>query len=128
MKRTTAVVLIAFSLATPGAVNAAAAAVTFNQAAAAAKTEMENSIQLEAVEREATAHPDAWKAYLRVLSVVPRNAPTVLENRYRSLAVSLALKAAMACSPDALRLLERNDVIEFRVLRSSLVTACRTAR
>lgn len=128
MKRTTAVLLMVLSLATPGAVNAAAAAVIFNQAAAAAKTEMENSIQLEAVEREATAHPDAWKAYLRVLSVVPRNAPTVLENRYRSLAVSLALKAAMACSPDALRLLERNDVIEFRVLRSSLVTACRTAR
>ncbi|EPK3138007.1 MULTISPECIES: hypothetical protein [Enterobacteriaceae] len=128
MKRTAAVLLMMLSLATPGAVNAAAAAVIFNQAAAAAKTEMENSIQLEAVEREATADPDAWKAYLRVLSVVPRNAPTVLENRYRSLAVSLALKAAMACSPDALRLLERNDVIEFRVLRSSLVTACRTAR
>ncbi|ELV2768929.1 MULTISPECIES: hypothetical protein [Enterobacteriaceae] len=125
MKRTAAVLLMMLSLATPGAVNAAAAAVIFNQAAAAAKTEMENS---EAVEREATADPDAWKAYLRVLSVVPRNAPTVLENRYRSLAVSLALKAAMACSPDALRLLERNDVIEFRVLRSSLVTACRTAR
>ncbi|SAI38502.1 Uncharacterised protein [Enterobacter hormaechei] len=128
MKRTAAVLLMTLSLATPGAVNAAAAAVIFNQAAAAAKTEMENSIQLEAVEREATADPDAWKAYLRVLSVVPRNAPTVLENRYRSLAVSLALKAAMACSPDALRLLERNDVIEFRVLRSSLVTACRTAK
>ncbi|HAS1003742.1 TPA: hypothetical protein I3768_003806 [Enterobacter cloacae] len=128
MKRTAAVLLMMLSMATPGAVNAAAAAVIFNQAAAAAKTEMENSIQLEAVEREATADPDAWKAYLRVLSVVPRNAPTVLENRYRSLAVSLALKAAMACSPDALRLLERNDVIEFRVLRSSLVTACRTAR
>lgn len=125
MKRTAAVLLMMLSLATPGAVNAAAAAVIFNQAAAAAKTEMENS---EAVEREATADPDAWKAYLRVLSVVPRNAPTVLENRYRSLAVSLALKAAMACSHDALRLLERNDVIEFRVLRSSLVTACRTAR
>lgn len=128
MKRTAAVLLMMLSMATPGAVNAATAAVIFNQAAAAAKTEMENSIQLEAVEREATADPDAWKAYLRVLSVVPRNAPTVLENRYRSLAVSLALKAAMACSPDALRLLERNDVIEFRVLRSSLVTACRTAR
>lgn len=128
MKRAAAVLLMAFSLATPGAVNGAAAAVILNQAAAAAETEMENSMQLEAVEREATAHPDAWKAYLRVLSVVPRNAPTVLENRYRSLAVSLALKAAMNCSPDALRLVERNDVIEFRVLRSSLVTACRTAK
>ncbi|MDV0787435.1 hypothetical protein VC623_22780 [Citrobacter amalonaticus] len=128
MKRTAAVLLMALSLTTPGAANAVAAAVTFNQAAAAAKTEMENSIQLEAVEREAMAHPDAWKAYLRVLSVVPRNTPTVLENRYRSLAVSLALKAAMACSPDALKLLERNDVIEFRVLRSSLVSACRTAK
>lgn len=128
MKRTAAVLLTALSLAIPGAVNAAAAAVIFNQAAAAAKTEMEDSMQLEAVERETTANPDAWKAYLRVLSVVPRNAPTVLENRYRSLAISLALKAAMACSPDALKLLGRNDVIEFRVLRSSLVTACRTAK
>ncbi|ENO0293414.1 hypothetical protein ACAD15_004516 [Enterobacter bugandensis] len=128
MKRTAAVLLTTLSLAIPGAVNAAAAAVIFNQAAAAAKIEMEDSMQLEAVEREATANPDAWKAYLRVLSVVPRNAPTVLENRYRSLAISLALKAAMACSPDALKLLGRNDVIEFRVLRSSLVSACRTAK
>lgn len=32
MKRTAAVLLMALSLATPGAVNAAAAAVTFNQA------------------------------------------------------------------------------------------------
>ena len=125
MKRTFTVLLIVLSLAMPGAVNAAAAAVIFSQTAAAAKTEMEDSIQLEAVEREAATQSDAWKAYLQAVSAVPQNASTVLENRYRSLAVSLALKAAMNCSPDALKLVERNDVIEFRVLRTSLTSFCR---
>ncbi|QLA70615.1 hypothetical protein HWQ17_23690 (plasmid) [Enterobacter pasteurii] len=74
------------------------------------------------------AQPDAWKAYLQVSDAVPADAPIMLQNRYRSLAISLALKAAMACSSDALKLLERNDVIEFRVLRSSLVSACKTAK
>lgn len=129
MKRTAAILLIAFSLALPGAANAAAMFTAVNTALAAAEAEeANNSTQLEALEREAVTLPDAWKAYLQVVSAVPRNAPTVLENRYRSLAVSLAIKAAMNCSPDALKLVERNDVIEFRVLRSSLVTACRTAK
>lgn len=128
MKRTFTVLLIVLSLVTPGTVNAAAAAVIFSQTAAAAKTDMEDSIQLEAAEREAVTQPDAWKAYLQVSDAVPADAPIMLQNRYRSLAISLALKAAMACSPDALKLLGRNDVIEFRVLRSSLVSACRTAK
>lgn len=132
MKRTAAVLLIAFSLALPGAANAAAVAAIFtavNTAAAEAEAEeANNSVQLEALEREVVAVPDAWKAYQQVSRTVPDGATIELQNRYRSLAVSLVLKAAMACSPDALRLLERNDVIEFRVLRSSLVTACRTAR
>ena len=109
-------------------VNASAAAVIFNQTAATAKKEMEDSIQLESVEREAMTQSDAWKAYQQVLSAVPQNTPTVLENCYRSLAVSLVLKAAMNCSPEALKLVERNDVIEFRVLRSSLISACITAK
>lgn len=129
MKRTAAILLIAFSLALPGAANAAAIFTAVNTALAAAEAEeANNSAQLEALEREAVTLQDAWKAYLQVVSAVPRNAPTALENRYRSLAVSLAIKAAMNCSPDALKLVERNDVIEFRVLRSSLVTACRTAK
>jgi len=88
----------------------------------------EREDQLEAVERDALAQPDAWKAYLQVSGAAPADAPIMLQNSYRSLAVSLALKAAMDCSSDALRLLNRNDVIEFRVLRSSLVSACRTAK
>lgn len=130
MKRTTAVLLIAFSLALPGAANAAAVAAIFTAAntAAAEAEEANNSVQLEALEREVVALPDAWKAYQQVSRTVPDGATIELQNRYRSLAVSLVLKAAMACSPNALRLLERNDVIEFRVLRSSFVTACRTAR
>ncbi|MCU6194766.1 hypothetical protein [Enterobacter sichuanensis] len=132
MKRTTAVLLIAFSLSLPGAANAAAVAAIFtavNTAAAEAEAEEANkSAQFEALEREVVALPDAWKAYQQVSRTVPDGATIELQNRYRSLAVSLVLKAAMACSPDALRLLERNDVIEFRVLRSSLVSACRTAK
>lgn len=132
MKRITAVLLIAFSLVLPGAANAAAVAAIFtavNTAAAEAEAEeANNSVQLEALEREVVALPDAWKAYQQVSRTVPVGATLELQNRYRSLAVSLVLKAAMACSPDALRLLERNDVIEFRVLRSSLVSACRTAK
>ncbi|MCK6879753.1 hypothetical protein L8S23_21510 [Enterobacter bugandensis] len=126
MKRTAAILLMAFSLATPGAVNAAATVVVLNQMAA--QKQNERAARFEALEREALALPDAWKAYQQVSDSVPGDTPTELQNRYRSLAVSLALKAAMACSPDALRLLERNDVIEFRVLRSSLVTACKTAK
>ncbi|HIC0892597.1 TPA: hypothetical protein ACWZ1E_004430 [Enterobacter hormaechei] len=128
MKRNTAILFMALSLALPGVVNASAAAVIFNQTAATAKKEMEDSIQLESVEREAMTQSDAWKAYQQVLSAEPQNAPTVLENCYRSLAVSLVLKAAMNCSPEALKLVERNDVIEFRVLRSSLISACITAK
>lgn len=128
MKRNTAILFMALSLALPGVVNASVAAVIFNQTAATAKKEMEDSIQLESVEREAMTQSDAWKAYQQVLSAVPQNAPTVLENCYRSLAVSLVLKAAMNCSPEALKLVERNDVIEFRVLRSSLISACITAK
>lgn len=129
MKRTAAVLLIAFSQAMPRAANAAAVAAivtAVNTALAAAEVEeANNSAQLEVLEREAVTLPDAWKAYLQVVSAVPRNAPTVLENLYRSLAVSLAIKAAMNCSPDALKLVERNDVIEFRVLRTSLTSSCR---
>ncbi|MCU6428533.1 hypothetical protein ACSMFN_23310 [Enterobacter sichuanensis] len=132
MKRTTAVLLIAFSLSLSGAANAAGVAAIFTAAntavAEAEAEEANNSVQFEALEREVVALPDAWKAYQQVSRTVPDGATIELQNRYRSLAVSLVLKAAMACSPDALRLLERNDVIEFRVLRSSLVTACRTAR
>lgn len=134
MKRTTAVLLIAFSLSLPGAANAAAVAAIFtavNTAAAEAEAEAEEAnkyAQFEALEREVVALPDAWKAYQQVSRTVPDGATIELQNRYRSLAVSLVLKAATACSPDALRLLERNDVIEFRVLRSSLVSACRTAK
>ena len=90
--------------------------------------EVDGSAQFEAVEREAEVQPDAWKAYQQVLNAVPKNVSTGLKNRYRSLAVSLALKAAMACSPAALKLLERNDVIEFRVLRLPFSSSCRTAK
>lgn len=79
MKRNTAILFMALSLALPGVVNASAAAVIFNQTAATAKKEMEDSIQLESVEREAMTQSDAWKAYQQVLSAVPQNAPTVLE-------------------------------------------------
>lgn len=132
MKRTAAILLIAFSLALPGAANTAAVAAIFtavNTALAAAEAEeANNSTQLEALEREAVTLPDAWKAYQQVSGTLPEGATIELQNRYRSLAVALVLKAAMACSPDALRLLERNDVIEFRVLRPSLVSACRTTK
>ncbi|EKQ6529149.1 hypothetical protein [Enterobacter ludwigii] len=90
--------------------------------------EAKDTAQFESMERESIAQPDAWKAYQQVSDAVPDDAPTELQHRYRSLAVSLALKAAMACTPEALRLIERNDVIEFSVLRSSLVSSCRTAK
>ncbi|MGS3490056.1 hypothetical protein ACB276_19815 [Enterobacter hormaechei subsp. xiangfangensis] len=126
MKCNTAILFVALTLAMPGAVNAAATVAVLNQMAAQKQKERED--QLEAVERDALAQPDAWKAYLQVSDAVPADAPIMLQNRYRSLAISLALKAAMACSPDALKLLGRNDVIEFRVPRTSLVSACRTAK
>lgn len=126
MKRTAAVLFLALTLAIPGAVNAAATVVVLNQMAA--QKQIARAARFEALEREALALPDAWKAYQQVSDSVPGDAPTELQNRYRSLAVSFAIKAAMTCSPEALKLLERNDVIEFRVLRSSLVSACRTAK
>ncbi|MDI3141516.1 hypothetical protein [Enterobacter kobei] len=123
MKCNTAILFVALTLAIPGAVNAGGSYLVLNQ-----QKQKEREDQFEAVERDALAQPDAWKAYLQVSDAVPADAPIMLQNRYRSLAISLALKAAMACSSDALKLLERNDVIEFRVLRSSLVSACRTAK
>lgn len=126
MKCNTAILFVALTLAIPGAVNAAATVAVLDQMAT--KKQKEREDQLEAVERDALAQPDAWKAYLQVSDAVPADAPIMLQNRYRSLTISLALKAAMACSSDALKLLERNDVIEFRVLRSSLVSACKTAK
>ncbi|ELN2577954.1 hypothetical protein U9D55_003857 [Enterobacter roggenkampii] len=123
MKCNTAILFMALTLAIPGAVNAGGSYLVLNQ-----QKQKEREDQFEAVERDALAQPDAWKAYLQVSDAVPADAPIMLQNRYRSLAISLALKAAMACSSDALKLLERNDVIEFRVLRSSLVSACRTAK
>lgn len=123
MKCNTAILFVALTLAIPGAVNAGGSYLVLNQ-----QKQKEREDQFEAVERDALAQPDAWKAYLQVSEAVPADAPIMLQNRYRSLAISLALKAAMACSSDALRLLERNDVIEFRVLRSPLVSACRTAK
>lgn len=129
MKRETAILFIMLSLATPGAVNAAAVAAIFTAAnSASVDEEADDSAQLEAVEREVVVQPDVWKAYQQVLNAVPKNASTGLKNRYRSLAVSLALKAAMTCSPEALKLLERNDVIEFRVLRLPVSSSCRTAK
>lgn len=121
MKCNTAILFVALILAIPGPVNAGSAMLALDQ-----QKQKEREDQLEAVERDALAQPDAWKAYLQVSGAVPADAPIMLQNSYRSLAVSLALKAAMDCSSDALRLLNRNDVIEFRVLRSSLVSACRT--
>lgn len=123
MKCNTAILFVALTLAIPGAVNAGGSYLVLNQ-----QKQKEREDQFEAVERDALAQPDAWKAYLQVSDAVPADAPIMLQNRYRSLAISLALKAAMACSSDALKLLERNDVIEFRVLRSSLVSACKTAK
>ncbi|MEH3828194.1 hypothetical protein [Enterobacter roggenkampii] len=123
MKCNTAILFVALTLAIPGAVNAGGSYLVLTQ-----QKQKEREDQFEAVERDALAQPDAWKAYLQVSDAVPADAPIMLQNRYRSLAISLALKAAMACSSDALKLLERNDVIEFRVLRSSLVSACRTAK
>lgn len=129
MKRETAILLMALSLAAPGVVNAAAVAAIITTAnSALVDEEVDGSAQFEAVEREAEVQPDAWKAYQQVLNAVPKNVSTGLKNRYRSLAVSLALKAAMACSPEALKLLERNDVIEFRVLRLPFSSSCRTAK
>lgn len=129
MKRETAILLMALSLATPGAVSAAAVAAIFTAAnSASVDEEVDDSAQFEAIERETEVQPDAWKAYQQVLNAVPKNASTGLKNRYRSLAVSLALKAAMTCSPEALKLLERNDVIEFRVLRLPVSSSCRTAK
>jgi hypothetical protein len=123
MKCNTAILLVALTLAIPGPVNAGSAMLALDQ-----QKQKEREDQFEAVERDALAQPDAWKAYLQVSGAVPADAPIMLQNSYRSLAVSLALKAAMDCSSDALRLLDRNDVIEFRVLRSSLVSACRPAK
>lgn len=113
MKRIASVLLMVLSLTTPDAVKAAATVVVLNQMAA--QKQIARAARFEALEREALALPDAWKAYQQVSDSVPGDAPTELQNRYRSLAVSLAIKAAMTCSPEALKLLERNDVIEFRV-------------
>jgi len=123
MKCNTAILFVALTLAIPGPVNAGSAMLALDQ-----QKQKEREDQFEAVERDALAQPDAWKAYLQVSGAVPADAPIMLQNSYRRLAVSLALKAAMDCSSDALRLLDRNDVIEFRVLRSSLVSACRPAK
>ncbi|PNF13556.1 hypothetical protein A6J71_00570 [Enterobacter cancerogenus] len=123
MKCNTAILFVALTLAIPGPVNAGSAMLALDQ-----QKQKEREDQFEAVERDALAQPDAWKAYQQVSGAVPADAPIMLQNSYRSLAVSLALKAAMDCSSDALRLLDRNDVIEFRVLRSSLVSACRPAK
>ncbi|EPA1042586.1 hypothetical protein ACQZWC_004274 [Enterobacter bugandensis] len=123
MKRTAAVLLMALYLATPGAVNAGGSYLVLNQ-----QKQKEREDQFEAVQRDALAQPDAWKAYLQVSDAVPADAPVMLQNSYHSLAISLVLKAAMACSSDALRLPGRNDVIEFRVLRSSLFSACSIAK
>lgn len=123
MKCNTAILFVALTLAIPGPVNAGSAMLALDQ-----QKQKEREDQFEAVERDALAQPDAWRAYLQVSGAVPADAPIMLQNSYRSLAVSLALKAAMDCSSDALRLLDRNDVIEFRVLRSSLVSACRPAK
>ncbi|QGG11686.1 hypothetical protein [Enterobacter cancerogenus] len=123
MKCNTAILFVALTLAIPGPVNAGSAMLALDQ-----QKQKEREDQFEAVERDALAQPDAWKAYLQVSGAVPADAPIMLQNSYRSLAVSLALKAAMDCSSGALRLLDRNDVIEFRVLRSSLVSACRPAK
>ncbi|CZY52794.1 hypothetical protein RJ218_003882 [Enterobacter hormaechei] len=141
MKRTVAVLLMVLSLTIPGAVNAADTVSVLNTMVAvnaattvsvlnsmAAQNRSNQIARFEALEHEALTQPDAWKAYHQVSDSVPGDAPTELQNRYRSLTVSLAIKAAMTCSPEALKLLERNDVIEFRVLRSSLVSACRTAK
>ncbi|MGX5079588.1 hypothetical protein [Enterobacter mori] len=125
MKCNTAILFVALTLAIPGPVNAGSAMLALDQQK---QKQKEREDQLEAVERDALAQPDAWKAYLQVSGAVPADAPIMLQNSYHSLTVSLALKAAMDCSSDALRLLDRNDVIEFRVLRSSLVSACRTAK
>lgn len=129
MKLETAILFMTISLVTPGAVNAAAVAAIFTAAnSALVDEEVDDSAQFEVVEREAVVQPDTWKAYQQVLNAVPKNASAELKNRYRSLAVSLTLKAAMACSPEALKLLERNDVIEFRVLRLPFFSSCRTAK
>ncbi|PUY13607.1 hypothetical protein [Cronobacter sakazakii] len=62
MKCNTAILFVALTLAIPGAVNAAATVAVLDQLA----KQKEREDQLEAVERDALAQPDAWKAYLQV--------------------------------------------------------------
>ena len=67
MKHKTAILFMALSLATPGAANAAAVAAIFTAAnSALVDEEVDDSAQLEAVERDAVVQPDAWKAYQQV--------------------------------------------------------------
>lgn len=73
------------------------------------------------------AQPDAWAAYQQVTRAAPKDAPLSLREQYRDLDISLVLKAALKCSPDALALMaERQDVITFRVLQPTNATACKT--
>ena len=60
MKCNTAILFVALKLAMPGAVNAAATVAVLDQMAT--KKQKEREDQLEAVERDDVAQPDAWKA------------------------------------------------------------------
>lgn len=114
-----------FTLSLYLAASANASSIIVLNAANTAASRIQAEKQFERVESKAMSQPDSWKAYQMVSEVAPENTNAELRNRYRSLSVSLVIKAAMACSPEALRVIERNDVIEFRILRSSLASACR---
>jgi hypothetical protein len=120
MKHKTAIYILMIFLAPP-----LSYALMWGAAMSGKKLEQHQVTKFEATEREATAQSDAWKGYQLVSLATPAHGPDSLLQEYHRLAMSLALKAAMACSPDALRHLERNDVIEFRILRSSITSACR---
>ncbi|MEG5923559.1 hypothetical protein UXQ12_23630 [Enterobacter hormaechei] len=77
MKCNTAILFVALTLAIPGAVNAAATVAVLDQMAT--KKQKEREDQLEAVELDALAQPDAWKAYLQVSDAVPADAPIMLQ-------------------------------------------------
>lgn len=76
----------------------------------------------ENTERKATQMLDAWAAYLFVTSSVSDDTSNAMRQRYRKLAVFLAVKAIKQNSPEALTLMfSRDDVQEFNELKTEYV-------
>ncbi|QOV66483.1 hypothetical protein [Kosakonia pseudosacchari] len=85
--------------------------------------------KFQALKQESEKAQDAWQAYLTVTRSVPADINNNLRDKYRQLAITLALKAARANNPDALTLVYTRDdvdVPEFLPARQQMVNALLT--